>query len=334
MSGGVDSSVSALLLKKQSFEVTGYTFMLWDAPPCPRKCCGGVEIARDVAKVIGIKHEVLDLRDEFAEVVKYFVSEYLRGRTPVPCAICNERIKFDVFLNIAKEQGADFVATGHYAIREGDNLIRLKRSRGKDQTYFLFMLNQTTLKHTLFPVGVFTKEQVRKIAEEHALMNANRPESQDLCFISKDYRVFLKTLGIKAEEGEIVDDEGRVLGRHKGYFNFTVGQRRGLGLPGGPYYVEKIIPEENKIVVTKRKILRTKFKVSGITWVHKLAEEIASKEEVTVKVRHGHKGTPARIMLENSGIEVLLKYPYGPITPGQACVIYLADEVLGGGFIR
>lgn len=342
MSGGVDSSVAAALLKKQGFEVIGITmcFNLTDSLKKKPSCCSlsGIEDARRVAHRIGIKHYVLNLQKILEErVIKDFCREYLSGRTPNPCVRCNQYIKFDALLKKALSLDAKYLATGHYAriekTREG---FMLKKARDlfKDQSYFLYRLNQTQLKHALFPLGNYTKSEVRILAQEFDLPVARKPASQEICFLPEaDYRAFLKKR-IKEElkPGEIIDTEGNVLGKHKGIAYYTVGQREGLGIAKGyPLYIIEIDARENRIVLAKKEeALAKEFLVKEPNFILKT---IKKKVALKVKIRYNHKEERAIVFPIKNRIKVIFQKPQFAITPGQSAVFYNKDIVIGGGII-
>jgi tRNA-uridine 2-sulfurtransferase len=367
MSGGVDSSVAAYLLKKQGYDVIGLTFRGWpqDCRSIEEdKCCGpqAVADARMVAHSLDIPYYVIDEIDTFQrEVMDYFAAEYKRGRTPNPCVICNEKVKFGSLLRKARALGAESIATGHYAritkisqagtpvppkIQSQDNggtgvtachyQLRRARDERKDQTYFLFTLNQQQLARAIFPLGELTKEQTRDIAREIGLKTYGKEESQEVCFVPEnDYRRFLReSAEVTDAKGEMVTREGRVLGYHTGIHNFTIGQREGLNLGGQPrpLYVLELDPVANRVVVgTGDELLRDRFEVANCVWhIAELNEPL----EVTVKIRSSHEGSGATVEL--AGVErarVHLHEPQRAITPGQAAVFYRDDAVIGGGWI-
>jgi tRNA-specific 2-thiouridylase len=347
MSGGVDSSVAAALLAREH-EVVGVTMDLGGGPddPAPaggKRCCGlpDAEDARAVARRLGIRHYTANYRREFREaVIEPFAAEYARGRTPIPCVACNRVLKFDVLLRRAAALGARGVATGHYARLAaapdgGPGLFR-PRDRSKDQTYFLFDLPRTALPSLRFPLGELTKTEVRALAAEFGLATAQKPESQGICFIPDgDVRAALGRLGVArdATPGEIVDTSGRVLGQHGGAVGYTMGQRQGLGLSGGPWYVREIRPAENRVVVDRRPELeRDELFVEGVSWL----DGAAPAGPVRVQVRHRHAAVEAELDSAEAGnLRIRCAEPVWAPAPGQAAVVYDADDqrLLGGGWI-
>jgi tRNA-specific 2-thiouridylase len=347
MSGGVDSSVAALLLKEQGYDVVGVTMRLWtverdDVPPDSKRCCSveDVEDARRVCQMIGVPHYFQNFEREFQEhVVDYFVREYDRGRTPHPCLACNDKIKFDFLLRRAMFLDADYIATGHYARvrRDGNGFKLLKGVDGrKDQSYVLFTLNQQELGRLLFPVGEYPKDQIRQFAADAGLLVADKPDSQEICFIPDgDYRKFVsERTGPKP--GEIVDTNGSVLGGHPGIQFFTVGQRRKLGLNGNtdkPVYVVKIDPATNRVVVGSEDDL-----FSSTLWASRvnftMGEIPARPFEVTAKIRYKASESPATLIPHGDWAEIRFQDPQRSVTPGQAVVFYRGEEVVGGGIIE
>lgn len=340
MSGGVDSSVAAALLKEQGYEVIGITmcFGLRDYSRKKPLCCGvqAVEDARRVAHKLGIKHYVLNLHKELQKyVISDFCDQYLRGRTPNPCVRCNQYIKFGILLEKARGLGGKFLATGHFAriIRTQRYILRKGKDKFKDQSYFLYRLNQHQLKHALFPLGNYTKEQVRMLAVKFGLPTAEKPASQEICFLPEsDYRIFLEKYAHKdIRPGPIVDLQGKILGRHKGCAFYTIGQRQGLGLAFGyPAYVIEIDHKNNRIVIgRKADAYKKEFMVKGVRFFCRSKEEIAAK----VKIRYNHTEQWAQIYPQKSGMRVIFKKPQFAVTPGQSAVFYDRDLVLGGGII-
>jgi tRNA-specific 2-thiouridylase len=349
MSGGVDSSTTAWFLKEKGYEVIGATMcigMMDKTQGGPARCCGlgDIEDARRVALQIEIPFYVFHLREEFEkEVIQYFCEEYVKGRTPNPCILCNERMKFGSFLKMALELEADFIATGHYARldfdeRIGRTLLKKGVDRRKDQSYVLFSLTQDQLRHTLFPLGEHRKEEVRKKALQLGLRVHDKPESQEVCFIQESsYHSFLsERLKESIEPGPIVDREGNVLGKHKGIPFYTIGQRRGLRLAKGkPLYVIGIDREKNGIVVGgEEEVYGDTFIVDSVNWIVP-QKMISSSRNTQVKIRYNHPGSEASISPKGEGeLEVKFKLPQKAITPGQAAVFYDGETVLGGGWIK
>ncbi len=351
MSGGVDSSVAAALLKARGFDVVGATMKIWDearevALEDPRICCSlsAVEDAMAVCDRLEIPYHLLEFQDYFkAEIVEDFCREYLRGRTPNPCVLCNTRLKFAHFLREAQRLGCDTIATGHYAKIARDDvsgvyLLQKGNDPGKDQSYFLYGVTQSVLACLLFPVGEFTKERVRELAAEHDLPVAQKGESQEVCFIpDNDYASFLRRrFPQAAQSGEIHDLGGIRIGTHRGYMNYTLGQRRGLGVAHPrPLYVVEIRPAENVIVAGEKADLFTReARVSGINWI---AGAPPAARAVTAKIRYRHSEAAARIEPEDDGTRscrVRFDTPQEAITPGQSMVFYDGDVVLGGGIIE
>jgi tRNA-specific 2-thiouridylase len=343
MSGGVDSSVAAHLLKKQGYDVIGLTFRGWpqDCRSIKEdKCCGpqAVADARMVAHSLDIPYYVIDEIETFQrEVMDYFAREYKRGRTPNPCVICNEKVKFGSLLRKARALGAEMIATGHYAriTKNGRCELRKGRDERKDQTYFLFTLNQDQLERAMFPLGELTKTEVRAIAKQIGLKTYGKEESQEVCFVPEnDYRRFLRESGVGDNQGEIVTRAGKVLGQHTGVHSFTIGQREGLNLGGQPrpLYVIELVAETNRVVVGEAdELLRDAFDVENCVW-HDEAPTVAI--EVTVKPRRQHPGARAFVnALPGNRAVVRLPVPQRAITPGQAAVFYRDDVVVGGGWI-
>jgi tRNA-specific 2-thiouridylase len=297
--------------------------------------------ARAVAQQIGIPHYVVDEQASFQkQVIDYFVAEYRTGRTPNPCVLCNEKLKFGALLEKARSLGADWIATGHYAVIEHDDraVIRKNPDPQKDQSYFLFSLSQQQLARTLFPLGAMTKSDTRAAAAQLGLKVAAKEESQEICFVTQDdYRPFLLEQGVTAHEGEIVDTRGRVLGRHPGIEFFTIGQRRGLGIATGrPMYVVGLDAARNRVIVGEDGALAcNEFIAERCNWV--AIESLTGPRGVDVKIRSQHRGSPARIEpLDATGsrVRVLFAGPERAVTPGQAAVFYEGDLLLGGGWIE
>ncbi len=345
MSGGVDSSVTAHLLKQQGCEVIGVTMKVWPQDCISRaedKCCGPSAIAdaRGVAHRLGVPHYVVDEAGDFERlVIDYFSGEYRAGRTPNPCVMCNELLKFGSLWTKAAALGADFIATGHYAIIEHDGsraTLRKGRDPRKDQSYFLFSLRQEQLLRALTPLGAMTKPEIRDIARELGLKVADKPDSQEICFVpGNDYKAFLRShLGEKEfHPGGIYDVDGKFLGEHEGIEMFTIGQRKGL--PGGspkPLYVVDIDPESSRVIVGgEEDLICEEFETDRVNW-HVPAGEIPPA--ITVKIRYAHPGTPATVeALDGHRARIRLHTPQRAVTPGQAAVFYDGDRVVGGGWI-
>jgi tRNA-specific 2-thiouridylase len=346
MSGGVDSAVAAALLAREGCDVVGVTLRLADLSADGlgvSRCCSqeDVEMARAVCLRLGIAHDVLEMGAAFRRaVIEPFVDSYLAGETPLPCANCNASVKFGELLEAAFRMGAETLATGHYArvAREGDSFVlRRGLDREKDQSYFLFALEPWQLEHVRFPLGGLTKGEVRALAAELGLPNASKEESQEVCFVpaGASYVRVLETLagGRLPGEGEVVDGDGRVLGRHGGYHRFTVGQRRGLGVADGRrLYVLEVRPESNQIVVgTNEQASRRTLLLREVNW---LAPRAAGAVEAAVQVRSRHEPARATVRLGGDGTaEVKFAEPVHSPAPGQAAVCYDGDRLLGGGWI-
>jgi len=359
MSGGVDSSTVAAMLRAEGHTVVGLTMQLWNQrrlaghegmpESVQGRCCSLDDVydARRVAQTIGIPYYVVNQEERFErEVVRPFVQDYLSGRTPIPCSLCNNHLKFDQLLIVARQIGADTLATGHYARVEFDGergrwLLKRPTDLAKDQTYFLFGLTQEQLSRTIFPLGEMTKPEVRELARQHGLALAEKPDSQEICFVpGGDYKRFLDAYLAEQGEslpdtsGELVTTDGQVIGEHSGIHNFTVGQRKGLGVAtGSPLYVIQIKGDAGQVVVGNSAHLYSKTLCARR--VNLIAvDDLAEPMRVSVKIRHRHEAAPA--MLEKSGVDELLvtfDEPQRAITPGQAAVFYDRDIVVGGGWI-
>ena len=347
MSGGVDSSAAAALLIEQGYEVIGITLKLWPQDCMSRaedKCCGpqAVMDARSVSHHLRIPYYLIDEADQFQqEVINYFAAEYQAGRTPNPCIVCNEKLKFGSLVRRAEMLGASKIATGHYARiepAETGNRILLKRGRDrdKDQSYFLFSLRQDQLAKAVMPLGELSKNDSRVVARQRQLRTADKEESMEICFVpDDDYQSFLtKTRMVEPHRGEIVDQQGTVLGYHDGIEFFTIGQRKGLGVSMPyPLYVLKLDPTLNRVVVGPAdRLEQTVFYIEHSNWIP--FEPPAGKFRATAKIRHNHRGIEATVSPVDAGrAMVRLHQPQRAITPGQACVFYQDDLVLGGGWI-
>ena len=338
MSGGVDSAGAALLLIRAGYDVTGVTMRLHPDQP------GGsddLRSARDAAAALGIPHVVLDLRERFArQVMDRFAAEYAAGRTPNPCVDCNREIKFGAMLDWALEQGADYIATGHYGQVRFDpssgrwQLLR-GQDRAKDQTYFLYQLTQRQLSHLLLPVGDFDKAAIRAMLEQQGVSCAHRPDSQDICFIPDgDYAAFLRRQGVTGTPGDFVDQAGQVLGRHRGQECYTIGQRKGLGVSAGvPVYVLRKDLSQNAVVLGPNEALfTTELTAERVNLIS--AEHLTEGMSVTAKTRHSQREDAAALYpLDDGRVRVVFERPQRAVTPGQAVVFYDGDTVVGGGTI-
>ena len=346
MSGGVDSSATAAMLADEGYQVIGVTLQLYDhgeATARPGSCCAGRDIhdARRVADVLDIPHYVLDYESLFRrEVIDDFADSYLRGETPIPCVRCNQTVKFRDLLGRSRELGADALVTGHYVRRRmganGPELLQ-GADAGRDQSYFLFATTREQLEFLRFPLGGMDKDQTRELARRFALPVAAKPDSQDICFVPEgSYAGVLEKLRPGAwKDGDIVDLDGRVLGRHKGIIHYTIGQRRGLGVAAPePLYVVRLESETARVVVGPRQaLLRNRLTVHDVNW---LGEGEMPKDgiELTVKLRSTTPPVPARVSGRPGGAtEVVLDQPQAGIAPGQACVFYAGERMLGGGWI-
>jgi tRNA-uridine 2-sulfurtransferase len=359
MSGGVDSSTVAAMLRAEGHNVVGLTMQLWnqrrlaghDGMPeaVQGRCCSIDDVydARRVAETIGIPYYVVNQEERFErDVVRPFVEQYLSGRTPIPCSLCNNHLKFDQLLMVAQQIGADALATGHYARVEfaaeaGRWLLKRPSDRSKDQTYFLFGLTQEQLSRTIFPLGEMTKPEVRELARRHGLALAEKPDSQEICFVpGGDYKKFLDAYlqeqgeALPETAGELVTTDGKVLGEHGGIHNFTVGQRKGLGVAtGSPLYVLEIKGDSRQVVVGDGDHLYSHaLRANRVNLIS--IENLDSPMRVTVKIRHRHEAAPALIATSGENeVTVSFDEPQRAITPGQAAVFYEGDVVVGGGWI-
>lgn len=348
MSGGVDSSVAAYLLKEQGYDVIGVTMQIWqDEDPLVSAenggCCGlsAVDDARRVADMLGIPYYVLNFKREFKEnVIDYFMDEYMHARTPNPCIACNRYVKWEALLQRAMELGCDYIATGHYArvcqLPNGRYALKKSATVRKDQTYALYNLTQEQLVKTLMPVGEYEKDEIRKIAQDIGLLVADKKDSQEICFIpDNDYASYIKKeTGKSFPEGNFVDLNGKIIGRHKGLIHYTIGQRKGLGLSlGAPAFVVEIRPETNEVVIgTNEDTFHDTLIANQVN-----AMSVASFEnemKVTAKIRYSHQGAPCTIRMTGKDIiSCHFDEPVRAITPGQAIVFYDEDIVVGGATI-
>jgi len=348
MSGGVDSSVAAYLLKEQGYDVVGVTMQIWqdedpDAVEENGGCCGlsAVDDARRVARALDIPYYVMNFKDDFKKfVIDYFVDEYKNGRTPNPCIACNRYVKWESLLTRSMGIGADFIATGHYAkvvqLDNGRYALKQSKTARKDQTYALYNLTQEQLSKTLMPVGDYTKDEIREIAENISTRMANKPDSQEICFVpDDDYAGFIKEhSGDTFEAGNFIDMTGKVIGRHKGIIHYTIGQRKGLGLNlGRPGFVVDINPETRDITVgTDDDVFSAGAIVDRVNLM--AVESLDRTIKVKAKVRYSHKPAICQVrMLDEERMECIFEEKQRAITPGQALVLYDGEIVLGGGTI-
>jgi len=334
MSGGVDSSVTLYLLKQAGYKVQGLTF---DMVGEGSRCCDVKDIldARRVASMLDVPHRVIDVREEFRKIViDYFIEEYRKGRTPNPCVICNREIKIALGIKIADSLGFDYVATGHYArVKQNDAPHLLKAIwREKSQEYFLSMIRKEHLMRLLLPLGEHTKEDVRNIAREMGMMVSEKEESQEVCFVGRDYREFLEKVGLTRKKGEILLKDGRKVGTHDGYHLFTIGQRRGINVSlGKRYYVYRIDAATNRVYVAEwDELLTRRFIVNNVNWIEKVSFPLRCR----VKVRYRHNEVDATVEEIGEGMyKVKTDRPVFAVTPGQVAAFYDEDIVLGGGII-
>lgn len=349
MSGGVDSSVAAYLLKELGYDVIGVTMQIWQEQDIFEQaeeggCCGlsAVVDARRVAEVLQIPYYVMNFRADFQKsVIDYFVHEYERGYTPNPCNACNRYVKWESLLQRAMEIGADYIATGHYAriekLPNGRYSIRNSVTATKDQTYALYNLTQEQLKRTLMPVGEFAKDEIREIASKAGLPVASKGDSQDICFVpDHDYASFIeRETGRKSKPGNFVDEEGNILGKHNGIVHYTIGQRKGLGISAPtPLFVKELNVDKNEVVLCRSDSLFTNIcYVSNINYMAK--ESLEGATSAIGKVRYSHKGSPCVLEnMENGWLKCTFEEPQRAMTPGQAAVFYEGDHILCGGMIE
>jgi tRNA-specific 2-thiouridylase len=354
MSGGVDSSIAAYLLKQQGFTVEGVSFILWEARDRSSftTCCSldATNAAAKTAESLGIAHSAIDVRQEFIEkVIEPFVDSYTQGMTPNPCILCNRHIKFPSLFREADLRGADYVATGHYArveeegkagtacrsLKERDLFLKKGVDPSKDQSYVLYVLKKAELERLKFPLGNYRKVDIRQIARSLNLDAANRPESQEICFVEdKNYFKFIEKLSPTTREpGPILDSKGNVLGMHKGIYRYTIGQRKGLGISSPePYYVMKVDTIKNAVYVGSQE--EAKIKEIFVGFLNMMREPQSSLFRATVKVRSMMEDTPATLEVFDAGIRVIFDEPQWPPAPGQSAVFYDGDKVIGGGIIE
>ncbi|MDN5248060.1 MAG: tRNA 2-thiouridine(34) synthase MnmA [Wolbachia endosymbiont of Tyrophagus putrescentiae] len=341
MSGGVDSSVAAALLHNLGYQVIGVTLQLYSGSSARKgACCAGQDIydAKRVAESVGFPHYILNYEEIFKkEVIEDFVNTYVHGETPIPCVKCNQTVKFRDLLQVAKNLGADVLVTGHYVRRLEENgkvMLYASIDKSKDQSYFLFSTTLEQLEFLRFPLGEFYKSSIRELAKYFNLKISEKPDSQDICFVSESYnKTITKLAPGTVQKGKIVNIDGKVLGEHNGIVNFTVGQRRGIGIAHSePLYVVKINAGNNEVVVGPLSaLMQRKIFIRNLNWLEQLTEG----QEVTVKLRSSHKGSSATIYSteKKDKVCVVLNDDYFGVSPGQACVAYKGEQVIGGGWI-
>jgi len=340
MSGGIDSSVAAALLKRAGFNVVGVHMKFWSSTGSIKenRCCTleAEKRARLVAKKLGIPFYVFNFEKEFKKrIVDYFLKEYKAGRTPNPCVVCNREIKFGLLLEKALKLDADYIATGHYC-RVKDNKLFKGKDENKDQSYFLWQLKQNQLKHILFPVGGYTKDEVKKLAKKFKLSFAKVKESMEICFIKTTINDFLKKY-LKPKPGDIIDNKGNVLGKHQGLYLYTIGQRKGIGFPGGPYYVLGKDLENNALIITKdeKDLYKKELIAEKTNWLNGKEPKLPLK--VQLKIRYRSQLVQAVIIGKPNNkktYKIIFSKPQRAITPGQSAVFYEKGELLGGGTIK
>jgi tRNA (5-methylaminomethyl-2-thiouridylate)-methyltransferase len=348
MSGGVDSSVAARLLKEQGFDVIGVTMQIWQEEENLSQeenggCCGlsAVDDARRVAQQLEIPYYVMNFKKDFKEkVIDYFIDEYIEGRTPNPCIACNRYVKWESLLKRSIEIGADYIATGHYAriekLKNGRYVLKKSATEAKDQTYALYNLTQEQLSQTLMPVGEYSKEEIREMAQEISTGIASKPDSQEICFVpDNDYAKFIEeNTGKKIAEGNFINIHGQIIGRHKGIIHYTVGQRKGLNLAlGHPVFVIEIIPETNEVVIGDGdEIFSRGLKADRLNFMS--IADLEGEMQVMAKIRYNHKGASCTIRkVGEDEVECIFDEPQRAISPGQAVVFYDGNYVVGGGTI-
>lgn len=334
LSGGVDSAVAALLMRQQGYDLIGCTLKMQESEKNEKS----IKDAEKIAEFLKIPHFVIDCIKDFTElVINYFIDSYKNGETPNPCIICNSVVKFKYLNDFRKKHNADMIVTGHYAILKTQNeTVELYQAKDfkRDQSYFLYLLDKEILFNTNFPLGEYSKEEIREIAKEHGIIVANKPDSQDICFIeNSDYISYIKKKSnITFEKGDIIDTSGNVLGNHKGIINYTIGQRKGLGLPGGPFFVSEIDISENKIIVSSKEDIKSEtIKLKNVKFIN---EEIPNC--CFAKIRSSGKRIKCKIFQSHGNkkeyIVKLLEPEYG-IAKGQHCVFFENNKILGGGEI-
>ena len=343
LSGGVDSATAAYLLKEQGYEVIGINMKLSDAESKTHRSCCSLEHNIDAQRFcekLGVPFYVLNLKDTFKqEVIDYFVESYLNARTPNPCVMCNDKLKFSTLLDYAKKLDAYYVATGHYIKKKYENsryTLYKAKDLDKDQTYFLFGLTQSKLEHILFPLGDYTKDEIRNIAQKIDTKIAQKPESQEICFIpDNNYSGFInKVVQILPKAGNILTTDGKILGKHEGIHNYTIGQRKGLGVASNePLYVTSINKERNEVVVGKKEdVLRDSFTAFNCNWINDIPLNFNAK--VRIRYRHTEDDAEIKLSEDKKKAFVTFVHPQPSITPGQVAVVYNDNQMLGGGFIE
>ena len=344
MSGGVDSSVVAVKLKKEGYNVTGVTLRLYNQTNASKSksCCAGIDIndAKKVAEQYNFPHLILDYQEKFYDgVISNFIDSYSNGETPVPCIQCNQTVKFSDLLEESKKLNADALITGHYAIRkggqQGSKLFKAKDTK-KDQSYFLFATLQDQLDYVRFPLGAYLKKEIRQMAEDYKLIVSDKPDSQDICFVTSDsYRDLINKIQPDINvEGNIFDINGIKIGTHKGIANYTIGQRKGIGIGGQekPLYVKEVNKNQNYIVLAPHESLqKNKIFFKNINWLEKKA--ITQNIDCSAKIRSTQKEVSGKLTIINTGGHFVFDEPISATSPGQACVFYKNDQVLGGGWI-
>ncbi len=341
MSGGVDSSVAAAILKRAGFDVIGVFMKFWkESGVGENRCCSSEseKRARKVAKILKIPFYVFNFEREFKQrIVDNFLKEYKKGKTPNPCVACNREIKFGLLIEKALSLGAAYVATGHYArVRRAGQNFKLLRAhdKEKDQSYFLWMLNQAQLKKVLFPVGYYTRREVEVMARKFKLPVLSAKKSVEICFIPKTIEDFLKN-NLKDKSGNIITKDRKIIGKHQGLWFYTIGQRKGIKLPGGPYYVIAKNPKRNLLIVSKNKkdLVQKELVAKNINWI--LMKEPKLPIKVKAKIRYRHESAPATLYkLKNNNYKLIFSKPQFAITPGQSVVFQKGEELLGGGIIK